>query len=80
MRKGDGVVCENEGKAPDQVRCDGKEGQCVKAKGVVMEWSNKKNPSSKKNEEGLMYGVFQMCYCLTKRMDAFEVPDTAIMV
>ena len=47
-----GVVCENEGKAPDQVRCDGKEGQCVKAKGVVMEWSNKKNPSSKKMRKG----------------------------
>ena len=74
-----GVVCENEGKAPDQVRCDGREGLCGKVKCGVVERGEKK-PFLKKNEEGLIYGVFQVCYCLTKRIDAFEVPDTAIMV
>ena len=41
-----GVVCENEGKAPDQVRCDGREGLCGKVKCGVVE-RGEKNPSSK---------------------------------
>ncbi len=67
------------GKAPAQGRCDGKKGQCVKAISVVMERSNKKT-LPQKNEEGCVCGVFQDRYCFTKRVAAFDVPDTAIMV
>ena len=69
----------NMGKAPAQGRCDGKKGQCVKAISVVMERSNKKT-LPQKNEEGCVCGVFQDRYCFTKRVAAFDVPDTAIMV